>query len=171
MQTKIHLLAVRNLPGKRNGFALLTAVFLMLLISILLLKMLSYSSETSQRTVNEYLSEQATLLTYSATEYAILAISGQDRTTGCIQTLSAVYPNNTTPMFNIDISIQYVWSNALTPAVASCQGYIDSTQAATSQLTTNESSGAAVIEVVVTSNASLGLDQPIRQYHKSLQKL
>lgn len=173
MQTKIHLLTAQNPLGKRNGFALMTAVFLMLLISILLLKMLSYTSETAQRSVNEYLNEQAELLTYSATEYALLAISGRERnvSSNCIQTISAVYPNNTTPMFNINISIQYVWSNALTPANGSCQGYIDSAQAATSQLTTDESNGAAVIEVVVASNASLGLDQPIRQYRKSLQKL
>jgi len=177
MQTKIHLLTAQNPLGKRNGFALMTAVFLMLLISILLLKMLSYTSETSQRTVNEYLSEQATLLTYSATEYALLAISGQERNVSskCIQTLSAVYPNNTTPIFDINISIQYVWSNNLTPTTplypGTCQGYIDSAQAPTNQLTTDESNGAAVIEVVVTSKASLELDQPIRQYRKSLQKL
>lgn len=174
MQTKVHFLRrIFYFKGERGGFALLTAVFLMLLISILLLKMLSHTADTTQRTVNEYLSEQAALLTYSATEYALLAISGQNRaTSGCIQTISATYPSQTEPIFNIKTTIQYIWSNGIyTPADATCQGYIDGNQVALNRLDTNESSGAAVIEVVVTSDDSLHLDQPIRFYRKTLQKL
>ena len=142
----------------------------MLLISILLLKMLAFTADTNKRTIDEYLNEQAILLTYSATEYAMLAISGKDRTAGCITTINSTYPSSSSPIFQITTNIKYIWSNnAALPdrsgAIdSSCTGYIDS-------LLTPESHGAALIDVIVTTDSSLGLDEPIRFHRRTLQKL
>ena len=158
----------------RNGFALLTAVFLMIIIASMLLTMISQSSETQSKTMDSYLNEQAILLTYSATEYAMLAISGRDRlANGCITTINSTYPTTGDPMFNITTNIQYIWSNdaSLDPADSSvglaatnCTGYIDN-------LATPESTGAARIDVFVTTAPGLGMDQPISFHRRTLQKL
>ena len=165
MQTKIRLL---TRPAQRSGFALITAVALMLLISILLLKMLAFTADTQQRTVNDYLVEQAILLTYSATEYAVLATSGRNRAAdGCITTVNATYPENgADKIFDITTTIRYVWSSdQLASLPASC------TTALYTQVSTPESNGAALIDVVVTSATGLRLDEPIRFHRRTLQKL
>jgi hypothetical protein len=132
--------------------------------------MLAFTSDTNKRTIDEYLNEQAILLTYSATEYAMLAISGKDRTAGCITSISSTYPSSGSPIFQITTNIQYIWSDdAALPdrsssIHSSCRGYIDN-------LVTPESHGAALIDVVVTTDSSLGLNEPIRFHRRTLQKL
>ena len=162
----------KNRILKRNGFAVIAAVFLMLLITLMLLKMLSYSTDVSARTANDYLNEQAQLLAFNATEEAVYLISARNTAaTTCLQTINEVFPNDGPAMLDVNITIQYVWSNAFTPADLTCQGYIDATQAVTNQLETNASNGAALIDVYVTSDPALNLDEPIRFHRRTLQKL
>lgn len=174
MQAKIHFLRTDAPRRHRNGFAMITAVFLMLLITMLLLKMLAFTADTQQRTIDEYLNEQAILLTYSATEYAVLAISGKDRSTGCLTTISAAYPSNgSDKMYDITTTIKYVWSDnaalgsdRLSLLPGSCKG-----TNLHAQVSTPEEHGAALIDVYVSSAPSLGLDEPIRFHRRTLQKL
>lgn len=117
------------------------------------------STTTAQRTTNEYLHEQAILLTSSATEYAVLAISGHtiNATNGCINSISALYPNTTTPMFDINVTIQYV------NGIAGCNQYI------ATALSTPETMSTVLMDVVVTDhNIS---NEPIRYHRRTLQKL
>ena len=64
---------------KRGGFILIAAVFMMLAISFLLLRMLASTAEGSQRTINDYIHEQAILLTYAATEEVIDKIIREEK--------------------------------------------------------------------------------------------
>jgi type II secretory pathway pseudopilin PulG len=157
MQRKNHLL-------KRRGFAMIMAIFFMIIISSLLLYMLASTSESVQRTTNDYLDEQAVLMAKSATEYAILAVSGYDRAAnnGCINTINARYPN-VNPIFNITTTIQYVGFGN-TGFGANCNAYIPN-------ITTEESNGTMLIDVFVQSTAALNLDEPIRYHRRTLQKL
>lgn len=158
MQNKSRLL-------KRGGFAIIAAVFLMLLISMMLLKMLSYSTDTASRTVNQYLLEQAQLLTYNATEFAVLQLSLQNHATTCVTTLpTQFYPASGSPMFDIDITISYVWLAGSVPAA--CVG-----TANLLTVNTPEQNGSAYIDVTVVSDPSLALDAPIRYHRRTLQKL
>lgn len=166
MQRKIRVLSRRAKGNSRNGFILIAAVFLMILISAMLLKMLSYTSDDTQRTINQYLQEQAQLLAYGATEWALLEISEDDRTiTGsCTKTLSAVYPSGASAgseIFNINVSIDYVW--VTDPLGTDC--------GSTFNITAPEQDGNAYVNVTVTSHSSLGLDVPVRFYRRTLQKL
>jgi type II secretory pathway pseudopilin PulG len=169
MQTQSHIL-------KRGGFALIAAVFLLILISSMLLTMLSLSTETSKRTVNDYLNEQAVLLAYGATEQAVLAITGTDPASGCLQSIGPVnYPDTGSPIFTVTTTMRYMWSNGLTAASclaldSSCRNYIDDTQAVSNQLTTDESGGAVIIDVVVQTPPGL-VDEPVRFHRRTLQKL
>jgi len=161
----------KNRILNRRGFAAIAAIFMMLLITLMLLKMLSYSTDVAARTSNDYLNEQAQLLAFNATEDAIYRISGHDTSVSCQPSYTMYYPATGPRMFDIQIDIRYVWSNGMTPGGANCLNYIDNTQAVTDQLVTDVSNGEAVIDVYVTNDANLKLDEPIRFHRKTLQKL
>ena len=152
----------------RNGFALIMAIFLLLIISGLMLKMLSTTAEGTQRTTNEYLNEQALLLTRSATEYAVLAVSGHQRQSddgtvdyGCIHEINAVYPDAVSPWFNITVNIQYIGFGS----IAGCNNLINEIQ-------TEDSNGSMLMDVYVQSNnANLGINETIRYHRRTIQKL
>lgn len=160
MQRQIRIL---NTRGGRGAFALIAAVFLMLIISMLLLKMMSYSAQNAQEVTDDYLLEQAQLAAYGATEYAMLKISADDRTSACTDSFTLNYPSSGTKLFNVAVNVDYVWFNGTAPTLASC--------ASSFNVTNPEQDGSAYIDVIVTSDPGLGLDEPIRFHRKTLQKL
>jgi len=144
----------------RNGFAMIMAIFFMVLITTLLTYMLAATSETAERTTNVYLNEQAQLLAKSAVEYALLRVSGFDRTGGaCLQNITMTYPEIANPMFDINIDINY-------HGFAGCTGH--GTVAA---LVTAESTGTMLIDVYVKGNSNLNVNEPISYHRRTLQKL
>lgn len=150
---------------------MITAVFLMLLLSMMLLKMLSYSSENAQQVVNDYLLEQAQLAAYGATEFAMLQLSEDNRSAGCTQAISMPYPSAGTKLFDVNVTVQYIWLNTALPSLApSCQN--SPITGAPITVTTPEQNGSAYIDVVVTTDtANIGLTEPVRVHRKTLQKL
>ncbi|MHC3995223.1 hypothetical protein ACXWTF_10370 [Thiomicrolovo sp. ZZH C-3] len=161
----------KNRVLKRGGFAVIASVFMMLLITLMLLKMLSYTTDTAKRTSNNYLNEQAQLLAFNATEDAVYRISGENSSGGnaCTQSYNIHYPSAAPYMFDINVSISYIWATDLTPGDASCRNYIGA--GATYQLESNITNGAAVVDVIVTTNDTLNLSEPVRFHRKTLQKL
>jgi len=151
----------RILKG-RSGFAMIMAIFFMIVIATLLLYMLGSTTETGQRTTNAYVNEQAQLLAKSAVEYAVLRVSGYDRDAndGCINSINAQYPDSTNPIYDINISIRYIGFGNYT----SCDDYIAS-------IATPESNGTMLIDVYVQDNPALNLDEPIRYHRRTMQKL
>jgi competence protein ComGC len=159
----------RILKG-RNGFAMIMAIFFMIIIATLLLYMLGSTTETAQRTTNTYVNEQAQLLAKSATEYAVLRVSGVDRDgddnvtgtadDGCLNSFNAQYPNSTNPIFDINVTIAYIGFGDYN----NCNNYINT-------IATPESNGTMLIDVYVQDNPSLMLTEPIRYHRRTLQKL
>ncbi len=147
--------------NNRDGFAMITAIFFMIIMATLLTYMLSSTAETAEKTTKAYLNEQAQLLAKSAVEYAILQVSSVDRTAaGCLKFVSAVYPDNTNPLFNIQVDIAYHGFGT------GCTG-----NGTASSVTTSESNGTMLIDVYVEDDASLNLDEPVRYHRRTLQKL
>lgn len=167
-----------RLLKKRKGFVLIVAVFMMLAISFLLLRMIGETAEGTQRTINNYIHQQAILLTYAATEEAVLAVSGRNReANGCIRTITGQFPANN-PTLAYTTQISYIWSNDQTAALnvsasggANCFGYIDGNQATANQLNTNETGGSMLVDVYVSDHVGIGLDEPIQYHRRTLQKL
>ena len=153
---------------KRSGFAMIMAIFFMIVIATLLSYMLSSTTETAKRTTNIYVNEQAQLLAKSAVEYAILAVSGHDRTVGCINTINSHYPA-TNPLFDIRVDIQYYGFGLI--GGWGCNTLITGV---TDTIATPESNGTMMIDVYVTSSTGVGglnLSEPIRYHRRTLQKL
>ena len=165
MQKSLHFLKYSGKQGRRRGFLLISAVFLMLLLSLLLLKMLSYSTENAQQVVNDYLYEQAELLAYGAVEETMLAISATDPASGCFTGRSTHYPATGNAIFQITTSVQYV--STAGSALAACPTF--------ATVTAPAQDGSALIDVLVEINAStqasLGIDDRIRYHRRTLQKL
>ncbi len=156
---------MRKYQQSRNGFAMIMAIFFMILIATLLSYMLSSTTETAKRTTNAYVNEQAQLLAKSAAEYAILRVSGFSRAgNDCMNGFTAKYPDATNPIFDITVSISYIGFGPLADAGGDCDIFIPDIQ-------TPESNGTMLIDVYVQDNASLNLSEPIRYHRRTLQKL
>ncbi len=158
---------MRAYQHKRNGFAMIMAIFFMILIATLLSYMLSTTTETAKRTTNIYVNEQAQLLAKSAVEYALLRVSGVPRsTTSCVNGFNAQYPQSgANAIFDINVSIRYFgFGDYGSGAVTSCNNIVGA-------ISTPESNGTMLIDVYVTDNASLNLSEPIRYHRRTLQKL
>jgi hypothetical protein len=154
-----------NLLKNRSGFAMIMAIFIILVIGTLMSLMISMSAQSQKRTVNLYLNEQAALLAKSATEYAMLAVSGYERnsTSGCINHLSITYPSSSTPIFDIDVKMEYIGFGSL----PGCDIYNS-----IGTINTPDSNGTILMDVTVTSNeANLNIGETIRYHRRTLQKL
>ena len=144
----------------RRGFTLITAILLILLISTIALLSLSLSSLTTKQTSDIYLREQAELLLQSATEYALLAISGRDiATNGCINTINAQYPQaGANALFDINISLSYLGN-----------GLPNTCNRLDNNVSNLDSNVTVMIDTVVTSANSVSTE-PIRLHRRTLQK-
>jgi len=151
MQRQIRILRPIRMNSRR-GFALIAAVFLMIVVSSMMLKMISYTTENTQQVLNDYLQEQAALVAYGATEYTLLHISAGNTPA----TLNMTYPSGT-PIFNVTTDITYMWAGGV-------------------PLQTLEQDGTVIIDVTVSSMDAAGnrindMDVPIRYHRRTVQKL
>lgn len=151
---------------------MIMAIYMILILGGILAVVISLTGETNKRTDDLYLHEQAIFLTRSATEYAMLAVSGhnyrpvaQGGTNDCINQINATYPTAVNPMFNINITLRYIGLGQVNPANdAACVDFIK-------DIDTSESNGSILMDVTVTSDPSLGLTEPIRYHRRTLQKM
>jgi hypothetical protein len=162
MQRKNYLL-------KRRGIAMIMAIAVIIILSTIMALTLSLTAETTKRTTDIYLYEQAQLLAKGAAEYAILAVSGYDRTASgdCLTSINAVYPDNgsTTKIFDINVSLQYIGLD--------CDGAAGGDADFLDSVDTPQSEGTVIMDVVVTCNdaTSNACSEPIRYHRRTLQKL
>ena len=160
--------------NQRNGFAMIMAIFFMIVIATLLTYMLAATAGTAEKTTKLYLNEQGQLLAKSAVEYALLRVSGFDRAgadgvegtadDACLQNLFIQYPTaGATAIFDITVNISY---HGLNSPTRNCTG-----NGTVGNIATAESVGTMLIDVYVRDNASLNLDEPVSYHRRTLQKL
>ena len=161
MQRKNHILNHRR-GQNRNGFAMIMAIFFMVLMATMMAYMLESTADTTKRTINEYLLEQAQLIAKSSVEYAILQVSDYNRSApaggGCRNQVVVTYPSSG---LIATVDIQYFGFGSLD----SCNNIVDDIQTA-------ESNGTMLMDVYVTHDPDiLDLTEPIRYHRRTLQKL
>ena len=146
--------------------AMIMAIAFLIIIATLMAVMMNMTANTTKKTENLYFTEQAHLLAKSATEYALLAISGHNRDLGganssCIETIASQYPA-VGPYFNINTTIRYIGlGNNGTCGTSSFVDNID----------TNQTRGTVLIDVTVSGiENSLRLNQNIVYHRRTLQK-
>ncbi len=143
----------------RRGFGLITAIIILMAVASLMALTISLSSSTVKNTTDIYLKEQAELLARSATEYALLAISGHDNSINCVQNINITYPtvppNHT---HEANLTIYYIGN-----AIPGCANVLDNA------IATNDSNLTVLIDTTVTVNPSI-TTEPIRVHRRTLQK-
>ncbi len=72
----------------RSAFSMLTAIFLIVIMATISIFVMSLSGKVVKATTAQFQHEQAVLYAKSYTEYAILAVTGHDRSTKCLQTVT-----------------------------------------------------------------------------------
>jgi len=162
MQRNRRILKNKNM---KPGMAMLLAIAFMVVVAGIIASMQSMTAISTKRTEHIYFTEQAQLLAKSATEFAMLAISGHNRAgESCVQRINSTFPTAGTPIFNIRTDIRYIGLNPVTPG-STCDNnsYIDI-------ITTTQSQGAVLIDVRVSSTAQLGLAENIVYHRRTLQK-
>ncbi len=142
----------------RKAFSLITAIIILVFMATLLTLMISLSTQSAKQTGDLYLKEQTELLARSATEYALLAISGHksDTANGCVEKIYIKYPANS-PSFDINVSIYYIGKNL--PCTTS--NILDN------NIATNDSNATVIIDTIVTN---LQTEEPIRYHRRTIQK-
>ena len=143
----------------KKGFSLLTAVIFLVVIATLSMIALSLSTQSAKQTTDDYLKVQAELLAKSGTEFALLAMSGHDYSTNCLNSIDIKYPINTANYtHDINITIHYL-GNGLP---AGCNIYANN-------IATNDSNRTVIIDTIVTTNPSIATE-PIRLHRRTIQK-
>ena len=148
----------------RKGFSMITAIIFMVLVATLGALALSLSTTTVKQTSDLYLREQAELLVQSATEYALLAISGHEinSVNGCLNIINATYNN----IFDINISLYYLGNNLPN----GCRGF-DGIIGTPPNIDTNDSNVTIMIDTVVSVPVDKNVStEPISLHRRTIQK-
>ena len=140
--------------------AMIMALAVIVIIGTIMALSLAMTAQTTKRTTDLYLYEQAVLLSKSATEYALLRIAQDNNAANpCDFTGDDFTQNN---IYDINISVQYIYDT-----VGTCASAL---QYATVQ--TPEQNGSALIDVTVSVPQSYNVaTEPIRYFRRTIQKL
>jgi len=138
----------------RSGFSMLTAIFILVLIATVMMLMLMLSTTTADKTANIYLKEQAHLLARSATEFALLAASGHDFSSSCLENIKLNYDP-----YKVTMTLYYI-GNGLP---------CSPDHLLANDIATADSNGTVIIDTVVTYE--LSPDQNVTYARRTLQKL
>ena len=142
----------------RKGFTLLSAIFLMVLVATLMVVAFSLSAQTKKQTGDIYMQEQAQLLARSATEFALMAISGHDNSADCIERINLRFPQNA-PLYDINMSLYYIGSG-----LPCNTGHL-----LANNIATDESNGTVVIDTIV-SYTQPDTNESVRFHRRTIQK-
>jgi len=151
-----NLKGTSRLKTFRNGMAMVMAITTLVIVATIMALSLSLTTQTTKRTTDLYLYEQATLLSQSAAEYAMLKISQQAPCS--LSNLNFRYNN----AFDVNITMKYIYFNG-----SACDGNSTSDYTA---VTYQNSDGGVLMDIAITANPT-GTTEPIRYFRRSIQKL
>lgn len=145
---------------KRRAFSLLMAIMFIVLVSTIGMLALSFSTQASKQTSDVYMKAQAELLSRSATEYAMLALSAHNisATPNCIKSITATFPSTSNPLFNIKVDMQYIGKDL--PSGCPILNNV---------ISTVDSNVTILMDTYVSSKDGL-LPEPIRIHRRTIQK-
>ena len=156
--------SLKNIPYaqtkcKRSGFAMISAVLIMIVVATIMMFTINQTTQTVKRTADLYLYEQVELHIKSATEYALFRIAGNNTAAGCINALNFTIDT----IYDVNITMQYVF-NPIIIAGAGCTNYIGT-------LVAPEQDGSVLMDVTISVDADDTGSEPIRYFRRTIQKL
>ena len=167
MQRKNHILVSLQHKGQRSGMAMIMAIAVIVILSTIMALSLSFTAETTKRTTDIYLYEQAVLVSKSAAELALLSIAqagpclSEDNSTtdfvGSYRMDLNGLNADTDDIFDVNTTVRYIYDSSI---CSSDQMY--------TTVTTPEQNGSVLMDITVTTTAGT---EPIRYFRRSIQKL
>ncbi|OHD77613.1 MAG: hypothetical protein A2023_04010 [Sulfuricurvum sp. GWF2_44_89] len=146
---------------KRKGFAMIMAIFVVVMVALGGTLLLSNAAKGSKSISDNYLRAQAELLAQSATEYALMRAQGVDTAAvgnPCLNQLNiTVNDAGGTAMFDVNVSLAYSFEGV---AAVGCTTLADTTGKDTMVMI----DATAVTRAIITT-------EPIRAHKRSWQKL
>jgi len=88
----------------RPAFSILTALIVIVIMATIAMFVMSLSGKIVKSTGDQYQHEQAELYAKSYTEYAVLAITGNNRAANCLNTITGTANGH----YNIRVDIAYI---------------------------------------------------------------
>ena len=146
---------------KRSGFAMILAIFVVVLIAMGGALLMRGATQESKAVGDKYLRAQAQLLAKSATEYAVMRVQDFNATnTACLNQLNIIVYNSNgvvagNEMFDINVSLAYSFRTALAPT-------------ACTTLASNTGKDSTVLVDVTVTDRNLSTE-PIRINERSWQ--
>lgn len=143
---------------KRSGFAMIMAIFIIVLIALGGVMILSNASLAGKSASDKYIRAQAELIADSATEFAVMRVQGYGGA-GCLNTVTVNVKNadNTETLYTANVKLSYSFRNTA-PA-----GTCNVLQASTGKDT------MVLADTTVTASTGLGTE-PVRVHKRSWQK-
>ena len=138
----------------RRGFSLLSALIFLVLIATISAISISLSTQSAKQTGDIYLKSQAELLLRSGTEFAMLAMSGHDYNTSCLNDINMTY-NNT---FDINVTIYYIG-----------RGLPSGCNTLDNNISTDDSNRTVIVDTFVATKPNITTEQ-IRLHRRTIQK-
>ena len=155
MQRKNNFLMPQKL--RRDGFAMIMAIIVVVIIGGLMAFSLSLVSNTTKRTTDLYLYEQTVLYSKSAAERALLDIA---QTGSC----TVIGPYTIDGIYNVNVNVKYIYKGLVCGDI-DADGVNDDYF---TTLQTDEQNGSVLMDITVTTNEGT---EPIRYFRRVMQKL
>ena len=155
---------------QRKAFSMITAIFLILMMSSVAIFIMNLSGKMVQSTTAQYQKEQAVLYAKSYTEYAIMTVMSNDRNGAgldCIDTINGTIvndPANPVYDYTITTSISYI---GLAGTIANCNTQLGN-PAVNDELN-------IIVDVYVNyrdiNDPRAGAAEPLTYHRRTLQKI
>jgi len=160
MQRKNNLLTYKY-SRSRHAIAMIMAIAVIVIVATVMALALAMTSQTTKRTNDLYLYEQAVLFSKSATEYALLRISQDSNTTQrCPHVNDLSFTQDV--IYNISITNRYVYTATALPPGCPVNTIL---------ITTPEQNGSVLMDVTVSVDDTSISTEPIRFFKRTIQKL
>ena len=131
---------------------MIMAIAAVVVIAGIMALALSLNTQTSKRTTDLYLYEQAQIYTRSAAEFALLQIANDG---ACFHQSVNISPDG---LFNLNVTIRYIYDAANTCAADRTYTFVN----------TPEQNGSVLMDITVSTDAGT---EPIRVFKRTIQKL
>ena len=175
MQRKNNILRVsyKLKRNSRKGMAMIMAIAVIVIISTIMALSMSMTAQTTKKTADLYIYEQAILLSKSAAEYALLRIATDNNLTHPCNTNTSAnkLKLNFSPdldgdgvddYYDINISLQYIYTSI--PANCNSDDIF-------ATVNTPEQNGSVLMDITVSVTDKNVVSEPIRYFRRSIQKL
>jgi len=152
----------------RNAFSMITAIFVILLMATVAIFVTNLSGKIVKTTTTQYQHEQALLYAKSYTEYAILAVTGNDRSIACLEDIGGTIGSPTSGNgYRIRTHIAYI-ANGNEVDLSQCDGI----RVLSSTVTTNSTPLSILIDTYVDYKDPDNTNGPWMTVHRrTIQKI